>query len=621
MCIKIIIHHYGKLQQVKTDFKVSTRTRLSVSSIVVGRYGMIMIETPMQDRLLRIIDTCFESYIMNAVDADRDSYSVWSRQNEQFADCGFWDFAGQKEFYATHQTFLSANAVYLLVADISKDFSKKTYNDMLEENFDSIGEYIDFWLDNIHCYSRDVHNASIQCNDNFELNPPVVIVGTGIDKIPLAKREERKQNFHDHLSKILSVHAKRRHLRKTHFLSNKFPSDNGEEFKKLRSDIFDKAKAFNNWGDNLPTRWIVLEKEIYRKISEKKYTMSYDEAIQLATDCSFPNLKQTTSELDSFLKYEHDIGNIIFFVDVKDFIVLDPKWLVDVFKCFVSNQYKNELINMPEWSELEEKGKLSNNLIVKLLEKVPHLSLMKHKTFVLQVMEKFDIIVRPKNDEVSKVFYMPCMIKGVALHDIIRAIGADKCYKTSWFMIEFDFLPPSYFNHILVSFVKEKRLSTKKDNQLCIYRNIGLFDINDARTRVLVICLSKNAIAMQVLQWNLERHCYSGIKSKLIDLVRTMKLRYRINISYTKKFKCSEGKCFENDGRVDFETELAEIEYRCTEHKNTHLSKDIFNSWLTALLNSSSVKLFSRQGSIGTDNSTVSPSEKTERVLGTSFFG
>ncbi|CAC5373145.1 unnamed protein product [Mytilus coruscus] len=510
--------------------------------------------------------------------ANKDAYSVWSRQNEQFADCGFWDFAGQKEFYATHQTFLSANAVYLLVADISKDFSKKTYNDMLEDKFDSLGEYIDFWLDNVHCYRTDVHNASSKCS--VYLNPPVVIVGTGIDKIPSDEREDSQQNFQNHLRKILSDHEKCRHLRKTHFLSNKFPSFNRAEYKKLRKDIFDEAKSLKNWGDNLPSRWIVLEKEIYSKISETNYTMSYAEAIELAAKCSFPDLKQTTSELDSFLKYEHDIGNIIFFEDVKDFIVLDPKWLVDVFKCFVSNQYENELINMTEWAELENKGKLSNNLIVTLLEKVPHLSLMKHKQFVLQIMEKFDIIVKPRNNQASELFYMPCMIKPVTLSDIIREIGAEKCKKkTSWFILEFDFLPPSYFNHILVSFVKDKRLSTKKDNQLCIYRNIGLFDINDSGTRVLMICLSQNSINMQVLQWNHELHCYSDIKNNIIDLVRLMKLRYRINITYTKKFKCSEGNSFENEGRVDFDTVLAEREYRCTEHKDTHPSKDIFNSW------------------------------------------
>ncbi|VDI35533.1 Hypothetical predicted protein [Mytilus galloprovincialis] len=276
-------------------------------------------------------------------------YSSWSGHNEQFADCGFWDFAGQKQFYATHQTFLNANAVYLLAVDISKEFTKQTHKEMIENTFDGIGEYTDFWLDNIHCYNTDVHDPSNKYNENPELNPPVIIVGTGMDNIPLVEREKRKQNYQDHLRKTLSVHAKRRHLRKAHFVSNTSPFDRGEEFCRLRKDIFNKARAFKNWGENLPSRWIVLEKEIYGQISLGKYTISYDEAIQLATDCSFPDLKVSNSELDAFLKYEHDIGNVIYFEDIKDFIVLDPKWLVDVFKCFVSNQYKNELIHMTEW--------------------------------------------------------------------------------------------------------------------------------------------------------------------------------------------------------------------------------------------------------------------------------
>ncbi|CAG2199547.1 unnamed protein product [Mytilus edulis] len=113
-------------------------------------------------------------------------------QTEKFADCGFWDFAGQKEFYATHQTFLSANAVYLLVVDISKDFTTKTYNKMIEKEFDSIG----------------------------------------------GRHRKRKRSFKDYLNKNMSIQNKRGHLRKPHFLSNMVPSDSKQEFEELRNDIF-----------------------------------------------------------------------------------------------------------------------------------------------------------------------------------------------------------------------------------------------------------------------------------------------------------------------------------------------------------------------------------------------
>lgn len=48
----------------------------------------------------------------------------WNKDDplDKQAFCWLWDFAGQKDFYATHQVFLSTCAVYLLVTD-SLDFS------------------------------------------------------------------------------------------------------------------------------------------------------------------------------------------------------------------------------------------------------------------------------------------------------------------------------------------------------------------------------------------------------------------------------------------------------------------------------------------------------------------
>ncbi|XP_052097296.1 uncharacterized protein LOC127732256 [Mytilus californianus] len=54
--------------------------------------------------------------------------------SESLVECGLWDFAGQKDYYATHQTFLNPHAIYLLVTNISEDIAA-TEGD---NNFDSI---------------------------------------------------------------------------------------------------------------------------------------------------------------------------------------------------------------------------------------------------------------------------------------------------------------------------------------------------------------------------------------------------------------------------------------------------------------------------------------------------
>lgn len=44
-----------------------------------------------------------------------------------YALCGLWDFAGQQEFYATHQAFLTSSAIYLVVADLAEDICKQRF--------------------------------------------------------------------------------------------------------------------------------------------------------------------------------------------------------------------------------------------------------------------------------------------------------------------------------------------------------------------------------------------------------------------------------------------------------------------------------------------------------------
>ncbi|CAG2256848.1 unnamed protein product [Mytilus edulis] len=92
---------------------------------------------------------------------------------EDLVECGIWDFAGQKDYYATHQTFFTPHAIYLLVANI-EDAMEEMMNTKPDTDHDSIGKYIDFWFDSIHCFCED------QTKDR--LCPPVFVVFTGIDK-------------------------------------------------------------------------------------------------------------------------------------------------------------------------------------------------------------------------------------------------------------------------------------------------------------------------------------------------------------------------------------------------------------------------------------------------------
>lgn len=80
-----------------------------------------------EDMRKKILEQMDEILVKVKIDQDKMT-------SESFVECGLWDFAGQKDYYATHQTFLNPHAIYLLVTNISEDISA-TEDD---KNFDSI---------------------------------------------------------------------------------------------------------------------------------------------------------------------------------------------------------------------------------------------------------------------------------------------------------------------------------------------------------------------------------------------------------------------------------------------------------------------------------------------------
>ncbi|XP_071142186.1 ankyrin-1-like [Mytilus edulis] len=99
---------------------------------------------------------------------------------EEYATFLLWDFAGDKEFYHTHQTFLSPDAIYLVVTKLNEADDK------------SAQEMFQLWMNSIHCYSRlKSNNEEVQRKENDDyIYSPVVLVGTHKDEVVLTNGEE-----------------------------------------------------------------------------------------------------------------------------------------------------------------------------------------------------------------------------------------------------------------------------------------------------------------------------------------------------------------------------------------------------------------------------------------------
>ncbi|XP_063418388.1 probable serine/threonine-protein kinase roco6 [Mytilus trossulus] len=388
-----------------------------------------------------------------------------------YALCELWDFAGQKEFYATHQAFLTSSAVYLVVADMKDDISKQGLGQCFAD-FQNIGEYVDFWFDSIHC-----HRTADKQARNGHFDPPIVLVFTGKDRYELeADLKKRKKELNDQLDQVLGLQSKYHHLHKKCYLSNL--TDTDEEFVKLQHVISETARKMDNWGNTFPLKWILLEHLIDINKNEGKNIINLNDMSKLAEHHDISILEK--DELLLFLRFQHTVGNIIFFENIPDLIILKPQWLADAFRCLVSDRIDDSgLHHLEDWTLFRRQGKLSESLITELFKSKDGSQFSGQKNNLHKVMEKLDILVKIEN---SSYYIMPSQMPSSKFEDVCRNVGilTKNCKRTSWLCYKFEFLPPSFFNHISAWFIKQY-IPSKVDSDatsFALYRGICVFDID-----------------------------------------------------------------------------------------------------------------------------------------------
>ncbi|XP_071141746.1 probable serine/threonine-protein kinase roco6 [Mytilus edulis] len=487
-------------------------------------------------------------------------------QDDMLAFCWLWDFAGQKDFYATHQVFLSKHAVFLLVTD-SLEF---TIAENQGENFVSSAQYVSFWFDAIHCYWSTAIEG--------RLDPPIIVVCTNEDKFKKREREKRQTKFKENLNHVLKKQEKKRHLRNIYFISN--TEDPDIVFEKIRKEISRQAMTMKDWGKDCPLKWLLFQR-VLMKLKDNNVPISSTKALLKIAKHKDIDIRED-NEVKQCLQYCHDIGTIVYFDEkkIEDYVILDPKWLINAFRCLVSDKIENIIEVSDDWQTLTDTGQLTYSLISLLFRKEPELKFEENKEHLIEVMKRFDIIVNLKD---STELYMPCMVKSCSFSEVQKQFsdGSQSTQKTSWLCLEFKFLPPAFFNHIIAWYIKQYNVSVILDKQSrrkrnALYRQVGVFDLDPSGCEQLVVCEGPNIIALQVWDSRMSNKTYGDLGSDLFRFVKTLRKRYSVDIPYSNTFTCTDGDFTIHRKSIE---DLLTRDYRCLEHNTNHFSDDLVRPW------------------------------------------
>ena len=407
--------------------------------------------------------------------------------------CTLWDFAGQSIFYTTHPLFLTARAIYLLVHGLNRDpreradfllrqgsFKKVQDANLVRTNLD----FLHFWMTSIASLAN---SEDVAAEEGSATPPPVIFVSTHADK-PF--NDESPRDLAREIFGSLQGKPYKSHLVRDFYVVDNSRSGSQEEdpeAKRLRGKILEIASKLPR--EKIPLKWLKFEKVIKAAAQEGCNRLKLPAVQQIAFGCGIAEEK----ELQVLLDFLHDLRIVVHFDDTRqldDLVVLNPQWLVDIFKEVITvKPFESQQRAFEEhWRTLEETGVLKRELLEHVWSHL--MNELDTVEALLSIMEKFSLICRWRSSSTTEEYLVPHMLMSHPDTEGFKEL-LSRTNGSSLF-IRFSGSPPPQvlFPHLLVCLIREwpKRWSCTRQPEL--FRNAARLFFDQPDNTLVLFCHS-----------------------------------------------------------------------------------------------------------------------------------
>ena len=414
-----------------------------------------------------------------------------------------WDFGGQSVYYATHPIFLTEKAIYILVCDLSRNPHEKANAPVIKGIFKNIEDvfcsktnmdYLDFWMSSVYslaCSDVTCQDTTVPGKSSTRL-PPVFLVCTHADE-PYCGTDSREVALE--IYGFLRTKTYRKHLFKDVFAvdNTKSGSENEcPEVVRLRKEILDVAKKLPQMKIAIPLKWLRYENILQLLCKEDYKWISIKEAKQIASDkCGIDDDEQ----FRTLLAFLHDQRVLIHFNETPELgnmVILDPQWLIDVFKKVITiKRYENTEETVEElWLKLEKTGILDERLLHRAWK--PLFDSQETYKSLLAIMERFSLLCSWPSHGVNKQYLVPSMLMSPPTEEVLELLDSSQI-PSLFVRFESGRVPPGLFSRLVLQFYQWCREEWKSSLNPELSLNFALFHIlPDQGTSVIFMCHSSS---------------------------------------------------------------------------------------------------------------------------------
>ncbi|XP_069107042.1 probable serine/threonine-protein kinase pats1 [Argopecten irradians] len=451
-----------------------------------------------------------------------------------------WDMGGHLQFLTSHNVFLSSHGIYLLVFKLPEFLKDKQETDRLKK-----------WIRMIGTFSAVEYTGRTK-----EHYPPLILVGTFLDELKAQFSGDYKSRIDDIKSSIIKFPelSSHKHVRFCTIDNTLDPKQGNENLEKLRGQITNLAEHQDQWGRELPYKWLHFEMEIMIQREEGTKILTLNDVLQINKKSIAPFNDE--EEIKMALEYLHCTRSVIYFREI-DCIVNDPQFLVDFFSVLITEDdfflKQDDMILARDLEQYKTKGELTPELINGILNQRQNNDFLCHADNLLALMEKFGLIVKMQITDnttgdvrFSKTYTVPSKLAELQdLKDITYSLKQLAVSKTLCLIFN-DLVPEELFNRVFAVVLRTFKISalpgTAAQDTICLFRGFGCFEINDLCSMILSMHWERSTIAVTVfspsqpeLPPGSGRHARETLEQKLQE---TLAMSCQQHYQYSFKMHC-----------------------------------------------------------------------------------
>ena len=418
-----------------------------------------------------------------------------------------WDFGGQSVFYDTHPIFLTEKAIYILAYDLSRHPYQKAdapvkqgmYEDIEDTDCQKTNfDYLDFWMSSI--YSLVSKNTNLQKTSSPETLPLVFLACTHAGEPYTENGNPSKEIYGALKDKIYGD------LLKGFFVVDNTKSGSNNEcqgVKKLRESVLSVAKELPQMRVEIPLKWLKYEKVLCLLISKGCERISIEEARQIASDqCGIDD----DVKFRTVLNFLHDQKVLINFnelPELESMVILNPQWLVDVFKEVITFKSFNppensvESFNTKEnsverlWKDFETTGILDRKVLDHAWERF--IDDQETCKSLIAIMERFSLLCPWPSEGTTERYLVPSMLRSPPTDDVLKLLASAQI-PSLFVRFESRRVPPGLFSRLILLFHKWTQERWMSPIKPVLFNNVALFHILPHNATSLVLLCHSSSI-------------------------------------------------------------------------------------------------------------------------------